>query len=130
MRITPKLQRAFHSWADKALARPIPKGTVAFHFNLYEGEDSFHVQLIGSGEFSRDDPDWPCDETFTTGEDIFELPYSVVGTEWEGCLEIAKAAVVEYIAAGGKATVLRASKGVGIGFVDGDVEVVWDAGAA
>src|SRR5689334_10997865 len=103
MRITPNLQRAFHGWVDKALARPIPKGTVAYHFNLYEGESSFHVQPIGSGQFSRDDPDWPCDEKFTTGEEIFELPYSVVGEEWKDCLEIAKAAVVEYLTAGGKA---------------------------
>jgi hypothetical protein len=130
MRITPKLQGAFHSWVDKALARPIPQGTVAFHFNLYEGKRSFHVQLIGSGQFSRDDPDWPCDETFTTGEHIFELPHAVVGTKWEDCLKEAKAAVVEYIAVGGKAAVLRASRGVGVGFVDGDVEIVWEAGAA
>ena len=130
MGITPKLQGAFHSWVGKALTRPIPKGTVAFHFNLYEGKRSFHVQLIGSGQFSRDDPDWPCHETFTTGEDIFELPHSVVGTEWETCLEIAKAAVVEYIAIGGKASVLRAAEGVGVGFVDGDAEVVWEASAA
>jgi len=130
MRITPKLQAAFYSWVDKALTGPIPKGTVAFHFNLYEGKRSFHIQLIGSEQFSRDDPDWPCHETLTTGEDIFELPHSVVGTEWEDCLELAKAAVVEYLGAGGKASVLRASKGVGVGFVDGDVEVVWEASAA
>jgi hypothetical protein len=130
VRITPKLQGAFHTWVDKALTHPIPEETVAFHFNLYEGKRSFHVQLIGSRAFSRDDPDWPCDEIFTTGEDIFELPHSVVGTGWEACLEIAKTAVLEYIETGGKASVLRASRGVGVGFVDGDVEVVWEAGAA
>ena len=127
MPTTPKLQGAFHSWVDKALARPIPEGTVAFHFNLYEGERSFHVQLIGSGQFSREDSDWPCDETLTIGEDVFELPYSLVGTEWKTCLEMVKAAVLKYMAAGGKASVLRGCRGVGVGFVDGDVEIVWEA---
>lgn len=127
---TPDLQRAFETWANRALAREIPDGTIAFHFNLYEGKDAFHVQLVGAARFSRDDPSWPCAETFTTGEDVFELPHSVVGLEWERCLEATKAAVQSYIARSAGATALRGSRAVGVGFVDGDVEVVWEAGAA
>jgi hypothetical protein len=103
----------------------VPEGTLSFHFNLYEGEGSFHVQLIGSRRFSLDDPDWPCDETFSSDEDIFELPQSIVGTAWEMGLEAAKAAVLDYMVNGAKASVLRASSGIGVGFVDGDVEILW-----
>ena len=121
------VQLAFQSWLDRVLVRKIPKETVAFHFNLYEAEDAFHVQLIGAEEFSSDDPDWPCAETFSTEEDVFELPHSAVGEEWEQGLEAAKAAVQQYLATGTRAATLRASQGVGVGFVDGDVHVVWEA---
>lgn len=130
MTFTPSLQRAFDTWVDGALTRKIPKQTVAFHFNLYESIGEFHVQLIGAEEFSRDDPGWPCAETFSTGEDIFAVPHAVVGAQWEACLEAAEAAVRRYMETGSKAAVLRASRGVGVGFVDGDVEVVWAADVA
>jgi hypothetical protein len=129
MAITSSLQSAFDTWTDGVLRRKIPKGTIAFHFNLYEGVGAFHVQLVGAAEFSRDDPDWPCAETFTTGEDILELPHSVVGTKWENCLEVAKQLVQCYLAKGRRAAALRASRGVGVGFVDGDIDIVWESNA-
>ena len=47
------IKREFFSWIDTVLTEPIPKSTVAFHFNLYEGTDSIHVQLIGTDSFEH-----------------------------------------------------------------------------
>ena len=74
------IKPAFFAWISAALSRPMPEGTEAFHFNLYEGTDSVHVQLMGTEAFiPGEDPAtdyWPSAETFSTGEDIFEVPFS------------------------------------------------------
>jgi hypothetical protein len=125
MPIPAILEQEFSAWVTAALDQPIPLDTIAFHFNLYEGLDSVHVQLIGARSFSVGDQQWPCDETFTTGEDIFEVPYQFVGAEWPEWLESMKTVVQAYLASGTKSARLRASHGIGIGFVDGDVHVLW-----
>jgi hypothetical protein len=56
------------------------------HVNLYEGMNSVHVQLVGTTSFSPgENPErdyWPGEETFSTGEDIFEIPFTVAGADW------------------------------------------------
>ena len=131
---TSTVTRAFFAWADRSLSQPISQATVAFHFNLYEGETSVHVQLIGTESFvPGKDPErdyWPSAETFTTGEEIFEIPFSVAGSNWQEWLEASKEMATQYIARGAKSSVLRSSQGVGIGFVDGDMYVLWQAADA
>ena len=123
------VKQEFFAWADEALREPLPEGTVAFHFNLYEGTDSVHVQLIGTESFvpgevpERDYA--PGVETFSTGENIFEIPFAAAGTMWRDWLKTSMEIVRSYIAMGAKSNVLRASKGVGIGFVDGDMHILW-----
>jgi hypothetical protein len=126
--------RDFFAWADRSLSQAISEKTAAFHFNLYEGEDSVHVQIMGADSFDPgEDPEtdyWPGAETFTTAEDIFEIPFSVAGGVWQEWLEVSKEMATKCIASGAKSSVLRCSQGVGIGFVDGDMYVLWQAGDA
>lgn len=128
------VKQEFFRWTDQALSQVIPGSTVAFHFNLYEGMDSVHVQLIGTESFVPGEvPErdyWPGAETFSTGEDIFEIPFSVAGSEWTEWLKTSIEMAQSYIAGGGKSDVLRASRGVGIGFVDGDMHVLWQRDVA
>lgn len=124
---------AFFAWISAALSRPMPEGTEAFHFNLYEGTDSVHVQLMGTDAFiAGEDPAtdyWPSAETFSTGEDIFEVPFSVAGPDWEAWLNTLTDLLNKYLAEGSGSDVLRNSKGVGMGFVDGDMHVLWQRDA-
>lgn len=117
------------SWLDRVLSQPIPARTEAFHFNLYEGADSVHVQLVGTEAFLPGaDPstDYRSSaETFSTGEDIFEVPFTVAGPDWRAWLETLTDLASSYIAEGSKSGVLRSKVGVGIGFVDGDTHVLW-----
>jgi len=132
--VPASLETEFFSWADSVLSQPIPASTVAFHFNLYEGLDSVHVQLIGADAFAPgEDPSkhyWPGPETFSTGEDIFEVPQAMAGPDWRAWLDTLKSMINAYIARGKMSKVLRNSKGVGVGFVDGDMHLLWQRDAA
>ena len=120
---------SFFSWIDAALSRPIPERTEAFHFNLYEGTDSVHVQLVGNETFDPgENPEtdyWPGADTFSTGEEVFEVPFSVAGDDWQAWLNTLTQWIDDYIADGSMSLVLRSRKGVGLGFVDGDMYVRW-----
>lgn len=122
------------SWLDNVLSQPMPAGTQAFHFNLYEGTDSVHVQLVGTEAFlPGENPStdyWPSAETFSTGEEIFEVPFAVAGPDWQMWLKTLIDLVTAYIADGSKSDVLRSKIGIGIGFVDGDMHVLWRRDAA
>ncbi|MBP1547088.1 MAG: hypothetical protein J6A37_10850 [Oscillospiraceae bacterium] len=113
----------FAKWADSALEKEIPENTIALNFNLYEEseEDTWAVQLIGSEKFDEDDEDWACYETFTTGEELYR--WTEEGG-WEKALETALENLKEYLSKGKYSAELLKYKGVGIGFVDGDICIV------
>ena len=59
----------FSNWLDGILSfNPFPANTMAVNFNLYEMDDSFDVQLIGSSMYDEDNDDWACEETFSSEE--------------------------------------------------------------
>jgi hypothetical protein len=130
MAVPSSIRHSFFAWVDEALNQPIPKNTVAYHFNLYEGTDSVHVQLVGTETFDAENEYWPGGETFSTGEHIFEVPFNVAGVVWEEWLESLKELISAYIANGSNSTQLRNSQGVGVGFVDGDMYILWPLEAA
>jgi hypothetical protein len=115
---------AFARWLDHVLLAPMPNTVVAFNFNLYEGEGSFHLQLIAASRFDSSDEDWRCDEVFTTGMNFHELPHTAVGSDWRNALETAKVLIEQYLTKGAQRNSLKRAKAVGVGFVDGDVHVV------
>lgn len=129
MDLPASTRNEFFAWADYVLEQAIPPSTVGFNFNLYESVDSVHVQLIGTDSFVTKPEYWPGEETFSTGENIFEVPFVVAGATWQEWLVSLKALVSSYIASGERSVVLTNSQGVGIGFVDGDMYVLWQPAA-
>ncbi|MGP3790671.1 hypothetical protein [Pseudomonas sp. B392_1p] len=125
MKTSSSVQNDFFLWLDEVLSKALPKNTAAFHFNLYEGSESVHVQLMGTDSFVGMTDYWPGNETFSTGEAVFEVPFENAGNEWSEWLDYLKRLVSAYIMTGNNSVVLRSSKGVGIGFVDGDMYVLW-----
>ena len=63
-----------------------------------------------------------CEELFTTGEDLFTWREE---TQWEAVLETGKGLVMQYLTEGHYADKLKQYEAVGIGFVDGDVYVLY-----
>ena len=121
-----KVFQEFCIWLDTFLKNELPKNIVAFNFNLYEDETSFHIQLIGASSYSKDNSDWACDEVFSTGENIFVIPKSIAGISWENGLQYSISVIKEYLNIGKHSNILKSSSAVAVGFVDGDLETLFD----
>ena len=113
----------FEAWLDGALSVELPEDIVAFNFNLYEdGDNLWSIELIGASSFDAEDPDWACDEVFTNREE--PLSWSAE-TDWENVLETMTVYVEKYLEEGKYADMLKSYDAVGIGFVDGDITIVY-----
>ncbi len=120
-------ETTFHNWLNKSLSKSIPRTVKAFNFNLYETGSNFGIELIGASEFDADDSDWACQEVFEANPRSLEIPIEYSGQTWEKCLKKMKALVLIQLNSKSLASqVLNQSKGVGIGFVDGDLQVLTD----
>jgi hypothetical protein len=122
---TQNLPNEFARWLDAALSRPVPPEVRAFSFNLYEGvAHTWNVQLSGTAVFDPMDSDWACDPIFSYPELLF-IPHDSVGDQWEQALAVTIDLIATYIRAGRHKDILRGSLAVGVGFVDGDLTVLW-----
>ena len=112
-------------WIGKALSQEIPEKVVAFCFNLYEdGDDQWSMELIGAERFDLADEDWACDEVTDLGTReerfVWEKP-----AEWNVIPDETVAFLKEYLERGEFAEVLKSKAGVAVGFVDGDIVVLY-----
>lgn len=111
-------------WLDVVLETDIPAEVVAFGFNLYWDIDhDWSMELIGTSKFDVDDEDWLCNEV--TDLDTRENPLRWHReTGWEEILNDIVSALKEYLKNGKYADILKAKSGVGVGFVDGNIEIL------
>jgi hypothetical protein len=118
--------KLFSNWLNHILEQEFPNGIKAFNFNLYEGgENTYDIQLIGSDEFDGDAPDWACTEYFTSGEDICYIKRTDEIEHWEQGLSYITKLVERYLQEGDYANILKNVTAIGIGFVDGDIEILY-----
>lgn len=100
---------------------------MAYSFNLTENSGEFSMEVVGTASYDREDPDWACDELFRPEADTVILPNSIVSHQWELCLGRLKKALGVYLCSGQPgATELRSKMAVGIGFVDGELEIIYE----
>ena len=83
--------------------------------------------MIGSDEFDENDGDWACTDYFTTGEDICYIKRAKDIKDWEKGLNYITKLVEKYLDEGKNAHILKDSSAVGIGFVDGDIDIIYRA---
>ncbi|MEM9186432.1 MAG: hypothetical protein AAGB00_08055 [Planctomycetota bacterium] len=120
----------FTEWLAEGLAQPIPKSVCAFAFNLFEpaGESGvrFGIELVGASSSDKDDPDWACEEVWAPANRRLSIPEQYSGSDWQACLKKMKSLVQELLEVDTQvAQRLKRYSGVGIGFVDGDLEITW-----
>lgn len=118
----------FKVWLTDSVSTAIPASVRAFAFNLCELDDDgspFGVELIGSSEFDIEDGDWACDEVWAATPRMLEIPVAFSSRSWERCLAGVKQLVIAAINADGAGEVLQTREGVAVGFVDGDLDLVW-----
>ena len=113
------------NWIDHALSQDIPKDVAAFCFNLYEDmNDEWSMEIVGAARFDLIDEDWPCDEVTTFGTREGLLAWQKV-TTWDTVLAEMVSVLKEYLEHGKYAAVLKSTAGVGVGFVDGNIEILY-----
>ena len=113
----------FEEWLDGQLPGQKVDAASAFCFNLYEDADHhWSVELAGTSKFSEEDTDWACEEVFAIREHPYVIQYE--GT-FQEVLEIFRKCAVAYLDKGKYKDILKEKAGVGIGFVDGDLELLY-----
>lgn len=103
----------------------IPDEVTAFGFNLYDdGDHNWSMELVGTSEFDVDNEDWLCEEVtdFGTREEPFQWSRKA---EWDEILNDIICVLKEYLKSGKHGAVLKKKSGIGVGFVDGDVEILY-----
>ena len=125
------LASRFREWTDKVLAGPLPDGIAAFHFNIYESATAHDIELVGCPTYDASNSDWACDDIFMSARPRFSIPHEISGGSWQRGLDIASAQVRTYLNGGSPGSArLRASAAVSIGFVDGDLHLIWKSSSA
>jgi hypothetical protein len=119
----------FNGWIVSALASEVPKTVVAYSFNLFElppGDAKYGIELIGSDEFDTDDSDWACSETWVANPRSISIPRAFGDGAWEECLDDVKGLLTNTLSkSSATASKLKDARAVAIGFVDGDLELIW-----
>lgn len=120
-------EEEFKHWIDSCFQQVIPNSVVAFSFNLFEvaetSEVKFGIEMVGTASFDEDDSDWACDEVWEPEVRQTPIPKQFSGDDWEKCLINVKSLLQSYIES--HSSTEKFKQGVGIGFVDGELEVLW-----
>ena len=115
----------FEKWINGIFSKEIPEDVVAAVFNIYDdGDGDWSVEVVGTSSFDEDDEDWACDEVtnFDSRENRFAWNESY---EWEDAFEEVVKILNKYLEEGTYKDKLKELNGIGAGFVDGDLEIVY-----
>lgn len=120
------MYQEIEAWLNVVLEQDIPSSVAAFGFNLYEdGNNAWSMELVGTESFNPENEDWICEEVtdFETRDDPFAWEQEA---GWKEILEEVILVLKEYLENGLYANLLKSRCGVGVGFVDGDVEILYE----
>jgi hypothetical protein len=116
----------FSNWLNKVLENELPNDIIAYNFNLYEGnKNTYDIQLVGTNEYDENDDDWACTEYFTTAENICYIKRVNKIKKWEDGLIYLTEIVKKYLEEGKFSKILKKAKIIGIGFVAGDIDIIY-----
>ncbi|MDI9469563.1 MAG: hypothetical protein QM296_05075 [Bacillota bacterium] len=112
-------------WLDELLQQKIPEAVKAFSFNLYDdGNSQWSMELVGTRSFDPADTDWPCDEITDFGSRNRPFVWKRA-QNWDRVLEEIISVLKTYLETGNHAAVLKSREGAAVGFVDGDLEILF-----
>lgn len=118
----------FENWLDNLLENnDMPADTKAFNFNLYdECNNVYGIQIIASDRFDVDDDEWACYELWSSEEDIFCISADDENDKsGQQAQKFITEMVADYLENGKYKNILLDSNGIGIGFVDGDIDIIF-----
>ena len=116
-------ENEFFNWLDEVLNKQLPNDIKAINFNLYEDEDNkWSVELVGTSVFDENNSDWACCEVYTTRNNPYVL---IKESDWKAIETLFISYLNQYLDTGKYSNVLKKYSAVGIGFVDGDLHIVF-----
>ena len=120
-------------WMEEALSGDIPEEVCAFSFNLFQPARvenvKFGIQLVGCDKFDEKDDYWPCNEIWEPKNRNLYIPIKISGESWEDCQDVMLRELKEILNMDYKFnTVLKSKLGIGLGFVDGDLFIIFKRG--
>ena len=119
-----KGNKDFFVWLDSILKDELNNEIKAINFNLYEDADNkWSIELVGTFSFNKDDEDWACDEVFATRDNPFMIERE---SDWKSMETFCIDLVNEYLSFGKYAGKLKEYQAIGIGFVDGDLYILYE----
>jgi len=120
----PLEYETFAEYFDEALEGDIPDNVIAVSFNLYDDPGTkWSVEVVGTSAFDAEDSDWACEEVADFNTRSNPLAWNE-NAEADDILAEAAGLVRTYLESGKHADKLKALQGVGVGFVDGDLELL------
>ncbi len=126
--IQPEVYNEFESWIDYLLeTNTMPEDTRALCLNLYDdGDNIYSLQIVAANRYSDTDSDWPCDEVWSSGEDIFSIDISdEENKDRQHAYDIFKEIVAEYLLEGKYSGLLTSYLVLAMGYVDGELEIIY-----
>lgn len=113
----------FFGWLDAVLAGGLPAGIKAINFNLYDdGGGKWSVELVGTSAFDESSSDWACREVYATRDTPFVL---MKESDWKTVESLFVSLLEKYLDGGKYASALKKYRAVGVGFVDGDLHILY-----
>ncbi len=113
----------FEKWLDSIFTSKLDSTIIALNFNIYETPNSYDIELIGSDEFDEEDEDWACNTVFSSNT-MFEIENNTF-SNWESALEFISGLIKEYLNNGNNSNYIKSFKGIGVGFIDGDIYILY-----
>ncbi len=118
-----KTYEGFAAFSNDAFKEMPLEEAVAFLLNLYEdGDNRWSAEWVATSAFSLESEDWACEELFATRAHPFtletEADAEAVFQQFKGYLE-------RYLQHCRYAGILRNKAGIALGFVDGDLELLY-----
>lgn len=113
----------FFHWLDDILSKKLPSNIKAIAFNLYEDNDNkWSIELVGTSIFDENNSDWACSEVYTTRENPYFL---VKESDWKTIESLFTSFLQNYLNTGKYSNTLKKYCAIGIGFVDGDLSIIY-----
>lgn len=119
------LQIDLPQWLDEILSRNMPQDVKGVCFNLYDdGNHKWSLEIIGTECFDKDNPDWACEEITDLGTRKKPFMWEEYNT-WEEVLKKTAFVIDLYLKENESAKILKGKDGIGVGFVNGDIKVIY-----
>lgn len=120
------MYQEMEAWINSLQLHDLSEDVVAFCFNLYDGCDgeNWSMELIGASCFDEGNEDWACDEVadFNSRNPDFKWKKNA---QWDEILGDMVALLSRYLGEGQFAQTLKSRTAVAVGFVDGDLEILF-----